>query len=181
MSDVVLTDQDTERVITVLSGAQSVSHLYDGRVTVYAASDRASRQNGTVELPERVRIAGVLSANGVGQSAVESLKRAIVEAKAGATQISIGLPGRAPIPDMQIERVGYDIGSTIDTAFTMDLIERRSASSRTVELQPIRRAGARDGGPRADIEPGQASEEDLGTRPTSILASGLNSLTGLLP
>lgn len=175
MSDVALINQDDESTVAVLSGAISGSHLYDGRITEYASSDRVSRQNGSLDLPERFTLTGILTTDAA------AIEGALVEAKAAATPLSISIPNRAPVPNMQIERVSFDLDSTRGVPFSIDFKERRSASSRTVTLEPLRRSGARDGGPREDVAAGLSDEADHGTRPTSLLKGGLNSVLGYLP
>jgi hypothetical protein len=82
---------------------------------------------------------------------------------------------------MQIERVSFDIDSTRGVPFSIDFKERRSASSRTVTLEPLRRSGARDGGPREELAPGLAEEDDKGTRSTGLFKAGVNAIVAALP
>jgi hypothetical protein len=175
MSDVALINQDDESTVAVLAGAIAGSHLYDGRITEYASSDRVSRQNGTLDMPERFTLSGILTADAA------AIEDALVEAKAAATSLSISIPNRAPVPNMQIERVSFDIDSTRGVPFSIDFKERRSASSRTVTLEPLRRSGARDGGPREELAPGLADEDDLGSKPISLIEAGRRAILAALP
>gem|GEM_PF-6930102 len=157
---IAVIDELTERTVLLLPGVTAMSHLHDGRATTYTTSDRTPRTDGRVILSRRLSVAGVFTGS---QQEIQRQVDTLLNLRAAGSSVAVQVPGRAPIPSMLVERLIEDTDRTTGRPFSLDLVERRTATAQTITLAAT--AVAR-GPARRDVAPGLDAAEDVGVRPT---------------
>lgn len=181
MSSIALINDDTNVVVLTLDGIDSMSVMYDGQVTTRPVSDRSDRTDGRIIKSTRVSLGGNIPTvqqfsptSQVGWARVQQVRDALLDLRQSGTPVTIYQLGEDGIPSMQVERFSIDRNDTYNPPISVDLVERRLATSRTVNLAPVPRAAAPVGPPPPAVAAGQAAEvpkAQAATRPTSWLVS----------
>lgn len=181
---VVVLNEETDEVVVYLDGVERGSHVYEGRITDHPLSDGSTRADGRTVRPRTLSLSGLFGVFTVrdgqltGDARADEVESILRELQVSATPLAVQFPGRAQIESMGLERFSVVLDAGIDSPFSADFKELRTASRRQVLLEPV---GSRGGGPREDIAPGVAETEERGTLPNKSLgAAGIDALLGLV-
>lgn len=168
--DTVITREETETTI-VLARVTGHRFLYDGAVSSYVRSDRLPGTDGRIIRSNRLSLIGVLT------PADRKVEDDLVALRDSGEAVEVAIPGLPPIGSMQVQILDLTGDNTDGRTFVLDLVEKRVARSRRVNVAP----NAQQGAPRAALADGLSEERDLGERPRSLLTVGIDQLAGLLP
>ena len=168
----------------VLDGAIAIaSTRIDGNVTRYTAADRSALSDGRISLPGSATIDALVSPVAVlptatpsGPTRIAQVRAWLADVATRAVEVAIQIPGDAPFAGLLIERVDEQKTDTDAVDFRITLVEVTIASTRGVTLTSLPRPPAI---PRPDTAAGQATTTDVGTRPTSLLATGTDTVQAL--
>lgn len=154
-ASVVLIDETTGRVVVTLEGVQTYTRQMDGRVTTRTVSDRSPQSDSAQRLPQRIEIDGSIATASVpdgypvGPARVLQVRDALRALQLAGTAIVFAPDGDDLVGSMVVERVTTTRDVRSDPALSVSLVERRTASRRTIALSPL--PAAPQGPARVDV------------------------------
>lgn len=186
---VTLIREADETVALTLDGIIRKQQAHRGRVTSRPVSDLSPQADGIMREPIRISLEGTIPTGSVpdgtliGQSRVQEVIDTLTGLQTSGERVAVYAADEAGASSMLVESFGTDTDPSEDPGLFVELVERRFARARTVQLQPI--PAATKGPPRADVADDFAETVEQGpmaTAPvdTSVFLQGLQTF-GIAP
>jgi hypothetical protein len=180
MARFALAREDTGEALT-LEGLVSLAGRESSRWTEHVMSDRSPRSDGRIQSSGLYSLTIDVSPFPVdpdvtqGVARLEEVQAFLDAADAAGTTLSLQTPDGLGQDRLGLEDRAWVTSRTSTRRYEVTLRRVRISSTRSVDTAspPVTR-------PRRDLAPGQAEEEDKGTRPTkpTTRRSFLSALTG---
>lgn len=172
---ITLINEADESVALTLDGIVTISEVHDGQLTTRPVSDLSPQSDGVVVGPVRLSLEGTIPTNTVspgtltGEARIDDTRSRLTALRRAGARLTLYAVGSSGIPGMGVERFGIVRRPADDPDFTLDLLERITATSRVVRLLPPAGAPAASGPPRPDVAEELAETVEQGPTPTTPL------------
>ena len=174
---VTLIRESDETVALTLDGIFRKQQAHRGRVTSRPVSDLSPQADGILREPIRISLEGTIPTNTVptgtllGQSRVQEVIDTLTGLQISGERVAVYAADEAGVASMLVESFAIDSDPSEDPGLSVELVERRFARARTVQLQPI--PAAVKGPPRADVADDFAETAEQGPMATTPVDSSL--------